>query len=118
MENMIPLVFFFAILIFVIAGMWKTFSKAGHPGIACIVPIWNIIVLCQIAGKPIWWFLLLFIPIVGLIVGIILAIAVAENFGKGVGFGLGLAILGFIFYPILGFGSAQYLGVKPGATAG
>ena len=40
---------------------------------------------------------------------------VAKNFGKGTGFGIGLAFLGFIFYPILGFGSATYQGPAAGA---
>ena len=114
MDSLVPLImlaFWFAIIIFVVAGMWKAFAKAGHPGIACIVPFWNVIVMVQMAGKPIWWFLLFFIPIVGLIIAIIVSIGIAQNFGKGAGFGLGLAFLGFIFWPILGFGDAQYQGV-------
>ena len=66
------------------------------------------ILMLEIAGKPIWWFFLLLIPLVNIAVAIILSVDLAKNFGKGVGFGLGLAFLGFIFYPILGFGSAQY----------
>ena len=48
------------------------------------------------------------IPLVNLAVGIVVGIDIAKNFGKGVRFGLGFALVGFIFYPILGFGSAQY----------
>ncbi|MCH2594407.1 MAG: DUF5684 domain-containing protein [Pirellulales bacterium] len=55
-----------------------------------------------------WWIILMLIPLVNLAVGIVVGIDIAKNFGKGVRFGLGFAILGFIFYPILGFGSAQY----------
>jgi hypothetical protein len=66
--------------------------------------------LLQIAGKPIWWIVLFFIPVVNFVVAIIVSIDVAKNFGKGTGFGLGLAFLSPIFYPILGFGSAQYQG--------
>lgn len=91
-----------------IAGLWKTFSKAGQPGWAAIIPIYNMYVLTQVAGRPWWWLLLLFIPIVNLIILIILDIDVAKNFGKSALFGLGLAFLGFIFYPILGFGDARY----------
>ena len=97
-----------AIAVFVLAGIWKTFAKAGKPGWAILIPIYNAIVLLQVAGRPIWWVLLLFIPLVNVVVGIVVAIDVAKKFGKGVGFGLGLALLGFIFYPILGFGSAEY----------
>ena len=69
--------------------------------------------MVQMAGKPVWWFLLLCIPVIGIVFGIIIAIGIAENFGKTAGFGIGLAFLGFIFWPILGFGDAQYQGVQP-----
>lgn len=106
----VPIILFFVLLIFVFAGMWKMFEKAGEPGWAAIVPIYNAIVLCRIGGKPEWWFLLMLIPIVGIIISILVMVGVAERFGKGVGFALGLIFLGFIFMPILGFGSAQYQG--------
>jgi hypothetical protein len=106
------IVLYIAFIVVIIAGMWKAFAKAGHPGVACIVPFWNIIVIVQMAGKPVWWFLLFFIPIVGIVIAIIVSIGVAENFGKSAGFGVGLAFLGFIFWPILGFGDAQYQGVS------
>ncbi|HEY5450039.1 MAG TPA: DUF5684 domain-containing protein [Polyangia bacterium] len=96
----------FAVLM--IAAMWKVFTKAGKPGWAAIVPIYNIIVLLQIAGKPVWWIILFFIPIVSLIIAILTYVALAERFGKGGGFAVGLVLLGPIFFPILGFGSAQY----------
>ena len=97
-----------AIVVVVIAGLWKTFVKAGQPGWGALIPFYNFVLLLEIAGKPIWWLILMFIPLVNLVVTIIVSIEVAKNFGKDAGFGLGLAFLGFIFYPILGFGSAQY----------
>jgi hypothetical protein len=106
-------IIYLALIVAIVAGVWRVFTKAGKPGWAAIVPIYNIIVLLQIAGKPIWWIILLFIPLVNLIVAIMVGIEVAKNFGKGAGFGVGLALLGFIFYPILGFGDAQYQGAKP-----
>lgn len=106
---------YFAVIILLIAAMWKVFSKAGQPGWACIIPIYNIYVLCKIAGRPGWWVLLMLIPLVNFIIAIILCIDIAKNFGKGAGFGVGLAFLGFIFFPILGFGSAQYQGKAAGA---
>ena len=66
--------------------------------------------LLQIVGRPIWWLVLLLIPIVGFVVAIIISIDMAKSFGKGTGFGIGLALLGFIFYPMLGFGDAKYQG--------
>jgi hypothetical protein len=99
-----------AVIIALFAGMWKVFEKAGKPGWAAIIPIYNLYILLQILGKPVWWIILAFIPIVNIVIAIILGIALAEKFGKGAGFGVGLALLGFIFFPILGFGDAKYTG--------
>ena len=102
------------VAVLMIAAMWKVFSKAGQPGWASIIPIYNLYVMCKIAGRPGWWVILMLIPFVNLIVIIILCIDIAKSFGNGVGFGLGLFFLGFIFFPILGFGSAQYQGPSAG----
>ena len=101
-------IIYLAIVVLVLAGIWKTFTKAGKPGWASIIPIYNVVVLLQIAEKPVWWILLFLIPIVNLVVSIMVMMAVAQKFGKGAGYGLGLAFLGFIFWPMLGFGSATY----------
>lgn len=99
-----------AVILLMIIGMWKVFTKAGQPGWVSIIPIVNIYFLCKIAGKPWWWIILMFIPIVNIIVGILLPVAVAKSFGQGVLFAIGLIFLPFIFYPVLGFGSAEYQG--------
>jgi hypothetical protein len=96
-------------LIIVIA-LWKVFTKAGQPGWACLIPIYNLYILLKIAGKPGWWIILYLIPIVGFIIHIIVSIAVANSFGKSALFGLGIFFLPFIFYLILGFGDAKYVG--------
>jgi Family of unknown function (DUF5684) len=100
-----------------IAAMWKVFTKAGKPGWAAIIPIYNIIVLLNISGKPTWWIVLFLIPLVSLVFAILTYVALAERFGKGGGFAVGLIFLGFIFFPILGFGSAQYRGAVPARAA-
>jgi len=91
-----------------IASMWKIFTKAGKPGWAAIIPIYNLIVLLEIAGKPLWWFILMLIPFVNIVVFIMVLVSIARNFGKGVGFAIGMLLLPFIFYPMLGFGDARY----------
>jgi uncharacterized protein DUF5684 len=91
-----------------IVALWKIFSKAGQPGWAAIIPIYNLFVWCKIVGRPAWWLLLWLICFP--IFHIILSIDLAKSFGKGVGFGIGLIFLPFIFGVILGFGSAQYQG--------
>jgi hypothetical protein len=106
--SMTFLLIWLGIVVIAVAGMWKTFEKAGHPGWAAIVPIYNMYIMTQIAGRPGWWVLLCFIPLVNIIIVILLSLEIARNFGKGAGFGIGLAFLGPIFYGILGFGDAQY----------
>jgi hypothetical protein len=96
------------IMAFYLYCSWRIFEKAGKPGWACIIPIYNLIVLYKIIGKPWWWLLLLFIPIVNLVISIMVANQLSVRFGKGVGFTLGLLFLPFIFIPVLGLGSAKY----------
>lgn len=108
--GLLLVVVYLAVIVLVIVGFWKCFEKAGQPGWAAIIPIYNLYIMCKIAGRPGWWVLLFFIPVVNLIITIIVSIDVARSFGKGTGFGLGLAFLNFIFYPVLGFGDAQYHG--------
>jgi uncharacterized protein DUF5684 len=110
-------IFWLAFMILMIAACWKIFAKAGQPGWAAIIPIYNWYILCKIVGRPGWWVILLLIPFVNFIVGIILCIDLAKSFGKGVGFAIGLILLGVIFFPILGFGSAQYQGPAAGGLA-
>lgn len=103
---------YLVVLVLVVAGMWKTFAKAGEPGWAAIVPIYNLIVLVKISGKPMWWVVMFFIPCLNFVALIVTGLGVAKNFGKSEGFGIGLGLLSFIFYPILGFSDAQFVGQK------
>jgi len=104
-----------ALIVLEIAAMWKVFEKAGQPGWAAIIPIYNVIVLIQIAGKPVWWILLYLIPVVSFIIAIIVLHNISVNFGKGVGFTLGLLFLSPIFFPILAWGDAEYRGPAAGS---
>jgi hypothetical protein len=97
-------------IVLVIAGWWKIFEKAGEDGWKAIIPIYNIIILLKITGRPIWWVVLLLIPCVSLIVYIIVANDLSKSFGKSTGFTVGLVLLSPIFALILGFGDAKYLG--------
>ena len=106
--GIIPGIVGLVVMIIILAGIWRVFTKAGQPGWAVLIPIYNAYVLCKVAGKSGWWVLLLLIPCVGVICSFFVVLGVAQNFGKGVGFALGLFFLPFIFYPILGFGDASY----------
>ncbi len=112
-----------AIMVFMLASWWIVFRKAGQPGWAILIPIYNLLVMLRVAGKPWWWIFffiaapLSIIPIFGilymiflLVMAIIMLHGISKNFGKGGGFTVGLVLLSFIFVPILAFGKAEYSG--------
>jgi len=99
---------YLGLIVAMIAGLWKTFEKANQPGWGAIVPVYNIILMLRVAGKPLWWLLLMLIPVISLVPAVAVPFAIAKNFQKGLGYGLGLLVLPFVFYPILGFGSAEF----------
>ena len=105
-------IIYLAVIVISVISLWKIFTKAGEPGWAAIVPIYNLIVLIKIVGKPLWWIVLLIIPCVNFIILILLSLELAKAFGKSGGFGIGLALLSPIFLPILAFGDARYVGTK------
>ena len=106
----VAMLFELGIAAVVIAGIWKMFTKAGQPGWAAIVPVYNYIVFARIAGREWWWGLLMLIPCVNIVVMILVMLDIAKGFGKTPGFAVGLILLAPIFMPILGFGSATYVG--------
>ena len=101
-------IFGLLITVIIIAGLWKTFDKANVPGWWAIIPILNIYGILKVAGRPAWWLILFLIPCIEIIIALVVFIDVAQRFGKGMGFALGLWILPFVFFVILGFGSATY----------
>jgi hypothetical protein len=108
--SFIGTIVYLALVILPIAGFWMVFTKADRPGWGAIIPFYNFYLACKIAGRPGWWWVLLFIPIVNIVMWFIVAIDLAKSFRQGTGFGIGLALLSFIFAPILGFGDATYAG--------
>ena len=90
------------------AGMWKTTTKAGQFGLLACIPIVQFFIWAIMAKKEPWWGILCLIPIVNIVIIIIILNEISKNFGRGVGTTLGLMFLPFIFWPILGFGDAEY----------
>ena len=99
-----------AFVLLMVASLWIIFTKAGKPGWAAIVPIYNLLVKLEVCGRPWWWIFLCLIPVANLVIWVILSIDLAKAFGKSDAFGIGLAFLPFVFHPILAFGSAKYQG--------
>ena len=115
----VMMLIFAAIAVVFIIGFWKVFVKAGQPGWAAIVPIYNAYILTKIAGRPGWWVLLLLIPGVSIIIMLLLAIDIAKSFGQTPVFGVVmLFLLSGIGYLMLGFGKYQYIGPAAAGSTG
>ena len=112
MEGLVvfSIIFYLAIIVWMAVTMWFIYEKAGQPGWAAIIPVYNLIVFFRIIEKPWWWIFLWIIPYLQLIWIIWGYNLLAKKFGKSTGFTVGIVFLGFIFLPILAFGSAQYEG--------
>jgi hypothetical protein len=106
------------IALITIVGQWKVYEKAGKPGWAALIPVYNWIVMLEIVGKPIWWIFLFFVPCVNIIFMIWTINLLSKSFGQTEGFTVGLILLSFIFYPMLGFGNYQYLGPSAAEAGG
>ncbi len=105
---LISIIIYLAIVVLVLISWWIIFSKAGQPGWACLIPLYNIYVCLKVAGKPGWWLVMFFIPIANFVIWILTLAGIAKNFGKGSGFVVGMLFLPFIFLPILAFSDARY----------
>ena len=115
------------VVIIMIISLWKIFTKAGQPGWASIIPVYNNYILTQIARVNIAYFIVLLTPtliavtevhlpkpvnqVMNVVVVIALILVVynmCKQFGKGVGYTIGMVILPFIFFPMLAFGDSVY----------
>ena len=109
------------VAVLMIVSYWKLFKKAGKPGWAAIVPIYNLWILYEVAGLPGWTALLGLIPVVGVLImfvlNIIVAIKLPPKFGKEGIYSVGLIFLPVVFYPMLAFGKAEYVGEGAPAAA-
>lgn len=102
---------YIAIIVVMIVSLWRLFVKAGKPGWAAIVPIYNMIVMLEIAGRPVWWLLLImFVPFFGIWVQIVAYIDFVKSYGKSTGYGVFVALLPLIGLPMLAFSKTAYAG--------
>ncbi|MDZ4822654.1 MAG: DUF5684 domain-containing protein [Flavobacteriales bacterium] len=104
------IIIWLAVLVLYVAAWWKIFEKAGQPGWAAIIPIYNYYIITRIIGKPGWWVVMMFLPLANIIFLIWALNLLSKSFGKDEAFTVGLVLLGIVFVPILGFGEAQYVG--------
>lgn len=125
---LIVLLIALAVSLVILIAKWKAYSKAGEQGWKVLIPIYNQYTLCKIVGVSPWWILIVFIgtllngiPFIGSLISlaasiyflILLNVSVAKAYGKDAGFAVGLILLPIVFWPILGFGKAEFVGADP-----
>lgn len=113
-------IFYLAIIVLYIAGFWKIFEKAGKPGWAAIIPIYNTIVIAEIVGKPAWWGVVAaLVPCVNIVFTVWLLNLLMKSFGKEVPLWTILTLFfGFVTIPVIGFGSDRYIGPTAAEATG
>ena len=62
--------------------LWKLFKKAGDAPYLAAVPIYNSVILLRIIGRPSWWVILLYFPIINLLMLPVVWVETARKFGK------------------------------------
>ena len=106
------LLFFIILIVLPYVGLYKLFQKAGRQGWEAIIPGYNFYVTAKISGRPAWWVILLFIPLINVFICIGITIDLLKSFGK---FNLGEhaagILLPFIYLPKWGFDhNTKYIG--------
>jgi len=104
------MLFSLVVTVFYVYCMWRLFEKAGKPGWAALIPIYNTLIQLEIIQRPWWWLLLMFVPLVNFVVAVTVIFDLAKAFGKDTAFGFGILFLAPIFIPILALGNAKYIG--------
>lgn len=109
-SNPLLVVFWLIVSVVLIVANWKIFTKAGKPGWAILIPIYNIVVMLQIVKKPMWWIIMLFIPIVNVVFVILIIYNLCLCFGQPAWHTVPALLVSFIYYPYLAFSKASYQG--------
>ena len=63
-------------------GQYKLYEKCGIPGIASLIPGWNVTAFMKIVGRPGWHALYLFVPIYNLYFIVKVYIELCHCFGR------------------------------------
>jgi len=106
--SLVFILIYLALMVFYIYAIWKLFEKAGYPGVASIIPGFNLYIFFKMAKYSGWMLFLMFIPFINFIIIILVYVRISKGFGKDIGFALGMIFLSPIFLPILALGSSDY----------
>lgn len=101
--------FYLAFAVFLIISLWKLFVKAGKPGWAALIPIYNIVVMLEIVGRQFGGCYLLFLYHCSMFGLRLLCTSTLLNpLASRLGFGIVSLFFPYVTIPILAFGKSQY----------
>ncbi|MGB0368199.1 MAG: signal peptidase I [Flavobacteriales bacterium] len=108
MEELIPDLMMFIILspflLLLSIGQAMLFKKAGKPWFAAFIPIYSVIVWLQIIKKPLWWLVMLMLPIVGFFYAVGMTVELMNAYGKHKFHQHAAGVLfSFFYWPFLGW---------------
>jgi signal peptidase I len=106
-------IFLLLSVVALLAGLYKTFEKAGEKGWKALIPVYNFIVWLRLIQKPWWWIFLVMIPTVGFYMLAVMIVLLSNCFGKRKFSEHFFAVVAyFIWVPYLGFSKeVQWQGV-------
>ncbi len=97
-----------------VIGLWKLFEKAGRPGWEALIPGYCIYIMLKLSGRPAWWMIWYFIPVINIIMIIGVRIDFVKCYGKFTFLQhAGAVLFSFILFPVWGFDKdLAYLGAS------
>lgn len=110
------MVLFIALVILVIyvvmaISLMKIANRTGTPNAwFAWIPILNLILMIQIAQRPMWWLVFFLVPvinIVGIVLQFVIWVDIAKRLGKSAVFGILAALIPIIFMPYLAFSKSE-----------
>ncbi len=115
MESLIPIgywIFFIISFAGTFVGLYLLFEKAGVAGWKALVPIYNLYLCAQLAGKKLSWFIMLLIPVLNVVIWLLVVIDLAKAFGKDKFWsGVGAMMIPWLYFPMIGLDKkVKYLG--------
>lgn len=100
------LIMFGVALVVTVFGIYcnvRIYQKAGYEWWKAIVPYYNLYIMTEFTIGNGWWFLLMFVPVVGIILTYVMFYRLAMCFGKSTLFGIGMIFIPIVFLAILAF---------------
>lgn len=92
------------------ASLWKMAARTKtEPQWFALVPLLNFVLLLKIAGRPVWWLVLMLIPIVNIVTIVVATMALCERFGVNKWWGLASVFSPFnlVLYLYLAYGTEK-----------